>query len=135
MAVGVATGVIQLFLHPPLGAMRLETIPGEPLTGVQSLDRPRAGRGTDAYGIRYTILTIPDGYGVTPGPGTNVVDRQVVGMSVIHRLNDGSLIESQGQSFRTTSGQLLFQESFPLRVVVEMAPGVGVRLAWLLVLP
>jgi len=128
------TGIINLFLHPPLGTMSLELLPSEPYTGLVSVDRPRPGVGTDAFGIRYLVTEIPDGYGVTPGPGTNVIDRSVVAISVIHRLFDGQLIESQGQSFRTSSGQLLFQESFPLRVVLEMAPGIGVRLWWLLVL-
>jgi hypothetical protein len=53
---------------------------------------------------------------------------------VTHQLLNGRLIESQGQSFRTTSGQLLFQESFPLHVTLEIAPGIGLRLEWLLVL-
>lgn len=128
------TGIINLFLHPPIGTMTLELVPGEPFTGLVSVDRPRPGVGTDAFGIRYLITQIPAGYGVTPGPGTNVVDRRVVSVAVIHRLFDGNLIESQGESFRTTSGQLLFQESFPLRVALEMAPGIGVRLWWLLVL-
>jgi hypothetical protein len=128
------TGIINLFLHPPIGTMTLELVPGEPFTGLVSVSRPRPGVGTDAFGIRYLITSIPAGYGITPGPGTNVVDRTVVAIAVIHRLLDGSLIESQGQSFRTTSGQLLFQESFPSQVTLEIAPGIQLRLWWLLVL-
>lgn len=128
------TGIINLFLHPPIGTMTLEQLPGEPFSGLISVDRPRPGAGTDAFGIRYLVTQIPAGYGITPGPGTNVVDRTVVAIAVIHRLFNGDLVESQGQSFRTTSGQLLFQESFPLRVVLEAAPGISLRLWWMLVL-
>lgn len=128
------TGIISLFLHPPIGTMTLEQLPGEPFTGLISVSRARPGVGTDAFGIRYLVTTIPPGYGITPGPGTNVVDRTVVSIAVIHTLFNSQLVESQGQSFRTTSGQLLFQESFPTRVVLEAAPGVGLRLWWLLVL-
>lgn len=128
------TGIIQLFLHPPIGTMTTEQLPNEPYTGLVTVTRVRGPVSVDAFGIRYTVLTIPPGYGVTPGPGTNVVDRTVVSASVTHSLLNGRLIESQGQSFRTTSGQLIFQESFPSFVTLEMSPGIGVRLEWLLVL-
>src|SRR5262245_12952708 len=100
------TGIIQLFLHPPIGVMTTEQLPAEPYRGLVTVTRPRGLVQVDAFGIRYTVLEIPAGYGITPGPGTNVADRTLVALSVTHTLLNGRLIESQGQSFRTTSGQV-----------------------------
>lgn len=135
MAVSVATGVIDLFLHPPLGLMRLEAIPGGPFSGLNSFTRNRPGRGVDAYGIRYLCLTIPDGYGITPSTPSNYADRQLIAMGTFFQLLDGSLVEVQAQTSRATAGNLFFEQSFPRNVSVELAPGVTANFWWYVVLP
>lgn len=132
MAESVATGVIQLFLHPPLGLLRLERIPGGPWSGLSSHQRPRLNTPTDAYGIRYSVSSFPPGYGLTPGPGNNIFDRTIVRLAIVHQLFDGSLVTSQEASLRASSLYVLFNESFPRNVAVETAPGIEVELDWMI---
>ena len=132
MGESVATGVINLFLHPPLGLLRLEAIPGGPFQGLNSFNRPRLNAGTDAYGIRYLVTSFPPGYGLTPGAGTNIFDRTVISVSISHVLIDGSIVESQAATLRSSAAHLLFNESFPRAVILEGAPGIEFSAWWMI---
>lgn len=135
MASQVATGVIDLFLHPPPRAMHLETIPGAPFEGLNAFFRQRLNVRTDAYGIRWVITAFPPGYGVTPIAGGNRFDRDVIDIAVTHELFDGTLQTTDEASFRSASGYLLFNQVFPWNVQVELAPGIQASLWWMVVFP
>jgi len=131
----VPTTVIQQFLHPPIGLMRLEHVAGAPFTGLKAFDRRRPGRGTDAYGIRWIVLSSPPGYGITPGASANRFDRIVVTIGIHYQLLDGELVTVQSEESNAAAGFTLFNESFPLNVALEAAPGIEIDLWWLVILP
>jgi len=131
MSVSTATGLVELFLHPPLGLMRLEPLPNGPYAGLFTITRPRLNVNVDAYGFRYLVQDFPAGYGITPGPGTNYFDRTVVSAALTHQLLDGAIVTSQTGRFNSTAAYLLFNESFPRGVTIETAPGITVNLWWM----
>lgn len=135
MAQQAATGIIDLFLHPPPRAMHLEQIPGGPFSGLNAFFRQRLNVRTDAYGIRWNVASFPPGYGITPIAGTNAFDRPVIDISVTHQLFDGVLVTTDEAQLRTASGYLLFNQVFPWNVQVEMAPGITADLWWMVVFP
>lgn len=134
MATNPPTGLISLFLHPPIGTMVREQLPAEPYSGLVSVNRPRGVAGTDAFGIRFLLLSLPPGYGQTPVAGLTETDRRVVTITTHHQLFDGNIIVTSSASFSNTTDQVLFAESLPHHVELEFAPGVTARLWWLLVL-
>jgi hypothetical protein len=131
MSVGTGIQVIQLFLHPPLGTLRREHIAGMPAEGTQHLQRPRPQADVDAMGIRWLILSRPPGLGFTPGPVGGSYDRVMMTIATEHLLQDGEIVESQVESWKTATGQILFTESFPFMVHCQPLPGVLVDYWWL----
>lgn len=132
----VSTGIIELFLRPPIGLQKLELIPGGPFTGSGDFTRPRfvvpVGQvGVDAFGIRFSITSAPGGYGVTTSHVSDTYDRTVVHLGVQHRLNDGAEVLTDEATFKAAAAQMLFTESFPLRVRWALAPGVVANFWWL----
>jgi len=125
-------GIIQQFLHPPVGLLIREEIPGGPHHGSVSFSRPRGGIQLDAFGVLFVIVESPPGYGIVQGAGNNFYDRDVVDIAVIHQLLDGGLVTSQEETFRVATGYTLFNQSFPRNIAVDIAPGIGARLWWLL---
>ena len=134
MTVPNPTGVIQQFLHPPLGLLRREAIPGGPFTGLRTHTRTRGPVGVDAFGFRYNVVQFPSGYGVDELAGQNTFDRTVIWLTIQHRLLDGEDINSGALQLRAASEQVLFNEALPQRVIVEAAPGIAYDAWWLLVL-
>jgi len=126
--------IIQQFLHPPVGLLVKEVIPGNPHSGLNGLQRIRGLTNVDAFGIAWLVTFAPAGYGVSPRAGTNVYDRPVIDIAVQHRFLDGSLNITFQQSYDLVAGHILFEESFPYIVDVELGPGVQADLHWLLAL-
>lgn len=131
---GQTVSIIQQFLHPPVGLLVREHIPGGPFTGLHAFDRPRGPTRVDAFGIRWLITAFPAGYGVTPTAGQNRFDRDVMNIAVRHQLLDGEIIVTEEVFMRSATGELLFAESFPFIVDIEGAPGITYDVWWLLVL-
>jgi len=131
---GQQVSIIQQFLHPPVGLLVREVIPGAPFSGLRAFDRPRGLTRVDAFGIRWLVTFAPAGYGVTPTAGQNRFDRDVMNIAVRHQLLDGEIVVTEEVFMRSATGQLLFAESFPFIVDIEAAPGVEFSAWWLLVL-
>lgn len=132
----VDTGIIQLFLHPPIGLQKVEVINQEPVEGSGSLTRPRlvvpiGNVGVDAFGLFWQIGTVPSGYGIVTAAGKATYDRTVLHLSVVHRLQDGTEVFTQTADINEGQGFLQFTESFPLRVQFTLAPGVPAFFYWL----
>ena len=126
--------IIDLFLHPPVGLLAQEALPFNPYSGLNGLTRRRNIRNVDAYGIGWNLIDIPPGYGITPKAGNNEADRTVIEIAIVHQLFDGNLVVTEQFETNRVAGYLLFQESFPYIVDVELSPGVTANLYWLLAL-
>lgn len=128
--------IIQQFLHPPIGLCVLEPLPGNPYGpgGLVGLQRIRGPVNVDAFGIRWLITSYPAGYGVDVGAAVNFFDRTVLSIGVQHQLFSGTIIVTEQLDTRLAAGHLMFQESFPYIVDVQLAPGVEANFWWLLVL-
>lgn len=126
--------IIQQFLHPPIGLLVLEALPANPYSGLNGLQRIRGPINVDAFGIRWQIVGYPAGYGVTPRAGDNQFDRPVIEVAVQHQLLDSTLVVTEQSFFDRAAGHVLFNESFPYIIDVELAPGITADLFWLLAL-
>lgn len=127
-----AIGVIEQFLHPPIGLVRLEHIPVFPTSSSHGLQRIRGTRFVDAYGIRVLVQDFPAGYGfVNDGIGA-LFDRTMWQASVDHLLFDNTIATTQ--RFDTKQGLVyfLFNESFPYFVNIVPSPGVTLDAWWML---
>lgn len=116
--------------------MKLELIAGSPFTGAGDFSRPRlvvpiGNVGVDAFGIRYSISSSPPGYGISTSHVQDVFDRTVLELGVVHRLNDGAEVLTDEASYSAAAAQLLFSESFPLKIRWALAPGVAANFWWL----
>lgn len=132
----IDTGIINLFLRPPIGLQKLELIPGGPFTLGGNFTRPRlvvpiGNVGVDAFGIRWLFATIAPGYGLTPSNVTDTIDRIGLRFTVVHRLLDQAEVVTQLVSTNELQGHVLFQESFPLRIEWQLAPGISANFWWL----
>jgi hypothetical protein len=127
-----AIGIIEQFLHPPIGLVRLEHIPEFPSSSSHGLQRIRGTRYVDAYGIRVLVLSAPPGYGfVNDGIGA-FYDRTMWQGSVDHLLFDNTIATTQ--RFDSNQGLIyfLFNESFPYFVNIVPSPGVQLDAWWML---
>lgn len=131
---GIDTGVINFFLHPPLGVMTLEHIPTAPFTGpVQvALNRPRGPVHTDAFGIVWSVTAEAAGVGRVDGIQTEF-DERVVEIVVSHILLDGTPIVSQRVVSWLDSGFMLFSEALPYDLNVRIGPPFQVDFWWVLI--
>jgi hypothetical protein len=127
-------GVIQQFLHPPIGLCTLEAIAGGPYTGLHGFTRPRGIRNLDAMGFYWLITSIPDGYGLNIGAFANYYDRDVLSIEVVTRMLDGTDTLTQSVSTRLNQGHIMFDESFPQVVDVLVQPFVEAEFSWVLLL-
>ena len=132
----IPTGLVELFLRPPIGFQKVEPILPQPVEGSGSLSRPRTivpigPVGTDAFGIFWQIGQVPPGYGITSTAGQAIYDREVLRLVVVHELADHTEVFTQSAVINEGFGFLLFQESFPKRVQYQTAPGVPAFFYWL----
>lgn len=126
------TSVIEQFLHPPLAVLTEEIIPGETF-GDGSLTRPRGPVAVDAFGITFTFVDIPVGFGRELGAVDMWIPRMVQ-ISVVHTLLSGTTVVSEVQDFHTDQMPFLWELALPTRIDYSLAPGVGVLFRWLLAL-
>jgi hypothetical protein len=133
VTVAVATGVIELFQHPPLGLITLEHIPEFPSLNDQHLQRVRGPIYVDAYGIRVLVLGAPAGYGlVNTLAGQNLFDRTVWTVGVETLLLTGDILADQLEERKEALGFVVFTDFFPYFVHVVPAPGVELDAWWML---
>jgi len=127
--------IIQQFLHPPIGLCVQEALPGNPYPdGIHALQRIRGPVNVDAFGLRWLIASSPPGYGIDIGAAVNFFDRTILQIGVQHRLFDGTIVTTQQLDTRLAQGHVMFDESFPYVVDVQLPPGVTADFWWLLVL-
>jgi hypothetical protein len=127
-------GVIQQFLHPPIGVLAREVIAGGPFSGYHSFQRVRGPVGVDAFGIGWSLETWPAGYGTFGDPVGVFFDRNVLELRVLHRFFDGSDAWTQRVESDSQVGFVLFNEALPWLVRTQLAPGVTGSYFWLVAL-
>jgi hypothetical protein len=127
-----AIGIIEQFLHPPIGLVRLEHIAEFPTSSAQALQRIRGTRFTDAYGIRILVLDAPPGYGLVADATGTHYDRTMWSGSVDHLLFDNTIAKTQEFQTNDALRYFLFDESLPYFVHIQPAPGVTLDAWWLL---
>jgi len=126
------SGVIQQFLHPPLGVMTTETIPGL-YTGNGIQNRPRGPINIDAFGVQVNLAIVPAGLGYTLG-AVRVYEDRLCQLAVIHNLLNGTPVVSETFEIFTDGQICLWKEALPSELLFSILPGVYVSFAWLLAL-
>jgi hypothetical protein len=122
--------VIEQFLHPPLGVLTREIIPGL-ASGSGVLTRPRGPVPVDAFGVTFTFFTVPAGYGYQLG-NIREYDVRMLQLSVVHTLLDGHSIVSENFNVNSDNLPILWAVALPTQIQYYIAPGVQVQFWWLL---
>lgn len=130
---GQNVGVIQQFLHPPIGLCSLEEANADHVDRVV-YTRTRGPIDVDAFGIRVSIFSWPEGYGVDESTTALVFDRDVIRVNVLHGMLDGSSVFTDQLDTRRGSVTVMFTESFPKSVEVWTSPGIHAVVDWVLLL-
>jgi hypothetical protein len=125
-------GVIEQFLHPPIGLVRREHIGVTAPGADQTLTRVRGTRFVDAYGLELIVQDSPPGYGSTSDSTGVTYDRRMWSAAVFHLLLDNQIVQTQLFETQRGDAYFLFNESFPYSVHVHPAPGVSLDMFWLL---
>lgn len=129
--------ILDAILHPPLGAMQREIIPGL-FTGAGDFQRNDGHlppwNNVNAYGMTWTFVTVPAGFGFQLGSPI-VFDERMLQVSTVHTDFAGHDIISEYHEFHVEGIYWLWANVGPTRVHVEAAPGLSVQLYWLVVHP
>jgi len=135
MSTGGLVTIGQAILHPPLGFLSLEAIPGNPHSGHNVLTRPRGLQNTDAKGVRWAADPLPPGFGrIDAWSSVSRADRTLATISLVYLIQGGADLQSQRSSEDLLSGFILFDQALPFSVIFDIAPGVSMTLHWLLFL-
>lgn len=127
--------LLQTILHPPLGAVRREIIPGT-FSGAGDLQRPASVlppfQNVNAYGLTWSIFTVPPGYGRRLG-SPDVYDQRIVQVGTVHEDPDGHRLTSEWHEFHVEGVYWLWENPGPHHVHYEIGPGVSLVFYWLIV--
>lgn len=127
----VITGVISEFAHPPWGQLHRElgslVGPG-PTTAV--LKRIRGPINVDAFGMSWSLFTVPSGYGHAVGVVDNYYD-MLAQFGVLFTDLSGHDFYGQMIDVRQDGLYVLFDQQLPTQVDLWVAPGVVLQHYWL----
>jgi hypothetical protein len=126
-------GVIQQFLHPPIGLCSLEEITTTH-SGEAVYQRIRGPVNVDAFGINVLVTDWPAGYGFDERGVALRFDRTMIIIDVLHDLFDASQLFTDQVETNLGTTTLMFSESFPRSCTVWTPPGVTATVSWLLLL-
>lgn len=125
--------VLDLILHPPLGVLSRELI--GTLSGSGDLTRPsvlpKPFDNVNAYGLTWSIFTLPIGWGITYGY-PNVYEPRLMQASTVHRDQQGHDIISEYHDFVAEGIYWLWENPGPLKVHYDISPGVSLVLYWII---
>lgn len=120
--------------HPPYGFTRRELVPGL-FSGSGDLERDTGAlppfNHVNAYGLRWTFFTVPDGIGRRFG-SPDIFDRRMLQLTARYRNLDDS--DDDLEVLEVFSEHTWFwQEPGPLLIHYEIYPFVEVVFEWLIV--
>jgi hypothetical protein len=134
---GVAVGVIEQFLHPPLGALGPSLDTNGPYSGNVTITAFGGGIATsDTFGVAVIVNgSIPVNLGYNEGwtdPGTLFVGQQYEMMLfqivVQHQLFGGAWVSDQMLNSYFTANFMLWDSALPGRLGIWTLPGIAVDL-------
>lgn len=145
----VNTGVIDLFLHPPLGVLATHLDYFGPYTNERTLTQWSLTPGpvftpinvSESYGVLLRLNgAIPAGLGATDGwtspdgqDDEASYEIRLVQIAVQHQLLTGAWVTSQLVNVNTLKRLVLWDTALPGRIGLLVAPGIAFDLFYLLV--
>lgn len=127
--------ILETILHPPLGLLQRELIPGL-LSGSVDLTRNTGSlapfNNVNAYGLSWAFFTVPIGFGFEIG-FPDVYFNRMLQASTVHTDFAGHELVSEYHSFFSEGIYWLWQNPGPSRVHLEIEPGVELQAFWLIV--
>lgn len=128
----VNVGVIQQFLHPPIGLCQLSLLAGGPYgAGDYTLTRPSGPLQVDAFGLLYSVVLEDAHVGIRYGI-LDYFDERVVQLIVHHRMLSGETVITQSLEGYADSGLMMFIEALPFEVLARVGIGFSVDFYWVL---
>lgn len=145
----VNTGVIDLFLHPPLGVLNTHLDYYGPYSNEQTLTRWSSTPGpvftnvavSESYGVLARLNgSIPPGLGAIDGwtspdgqDDEAMYEVRLLQIAVQHQLLSGAWVTSQLVNVTTLKRLILWDTALPGRIGLLAAPGIAFDLFYLLV--
>lgn len=131
----VTIPIISNIIHPPLGVLRRDILPGI-YAGSGDLTRATGAlppfNNVNAYGLAWSVFSIPIGYGFVLGDPV-YFDERLVQLSTIHADFEGHELVSEYHDFHVEGIYWLWENAGPSRIHYEISPGVQLVLYWLTV--
>lgn len=122
-----------LLIHPPIGFLRRAVIPGV-ISGSGDLTRPTGAlppfNNVNAYGLSWSIFSIPAGFGKAEG-FPDVYYERLVQLSTVHEDFEGHQMISEYHDFHAEGLYWLWETAGPKAVHYEVTPGVELVVYWL----
>lgn len=129
--------ILETLLHPPLGLLQRELITGT-FTGSGDLTRADGHLApfnhVNAYGLTWSIVTIPDTAGFIIGTPT-VWWNRIIQVSTVHEDYAGHAIISEYHEFAVEGIYWLWANPGPTLVHYEIPLDIELALYWLVVHP
>jgi len=127
--------IFEALIHPPLGAIQRELIPGV-FSGAGDLDRKTGNlppfNNVNAYGLTWTFFTVPAAFGRIAGDPI-VFEERMLQLSTIHADALGHEFTSEFHDFRSEEIWWLWENTGPTRIHYEIQVGVVVVFFWLII--
>ncbi len=126
----VSIPIIDQLVHPSLGLLSKSL----PFTlgpgGTGALVPPQNPLVALTYGIRWTIFTIPAGYGKTT-QNPDVYQDPFLQLSSVYTIIGGDDITVQTEQEKIDDSQYFWNEPLPTEILYWIAPGVTIVFNWL----
>ncbi len=121
--------IIDQLTHPSLGRLDRNLILLT-FSGAGSLIPPQDVLGNLTYGIGWTFIHVPIGFGTVVGNPTTYLERMIQ-LHVEYELHSGQLVGVQYQDVIVDGGMYFWDEPLPSAVLYAIAPGVTTQFFWL----
>lgn len=125
----------QSILHPPIGFLQRELIPGT-FTDSGDLTRPASVlppfNNVNAYGLTWSFFSVPVGIGRDLGT-PDVFEERMVQLSAMYEDFAGHELVGEFHDFRVEGIYWLWEQAGPKRIHYEILDGVELVFHWLIV--
>jgi len=145
----INVGIVEQFLHPPIGLLTPHLDYRGPYSGLQTLTQWSSTAGpiftdlpvTNTFGVQVNIEgPIPIGWGFTNGwvstdglYDESIYDQRICQLVVQHQFLGGAWITTQVVPIHSFPLVTMWEVSLPGRIGLLVAPGLSVDLSYLLV--
>lgn len=126
---GTLVPISNIIQSPPLGFLGREQIIPD-LEGEGVLTRPGGPFPVNAFGMCWEFVGVAAGIGINEG-APDTLWSQALELNLVHTTSDGAEVNTAVQQFAYGDGSWLFSPMLPTFVRYWIAPGLTVRLFWL----